>query len=68
MIEEMNECPNPTLLCECCGVVFHASRTNAEALSEAQTEWGDIPEKERAVICHDCYLEVMAFYGKFPTQ
>lgn len=46
--------------CEECGGVFEKGMTEEEARKEQVSNgWGDKPDKEMAIVCDDCYQEIM---------
>ena len=38
-----------------CGGVFEKAWTDEEALAESKSNFGEIPQEERAVVCDDCF-------------
>ena len=48
--------------CELCEESFPKTGwSDEEAVVEMKEEFGDIPEKDRSVLCDDCYEKVMSF-------
>jgi hypothetical protein len=48
-------------ICEECGKVCTSSWTDDEAQAEAHQLWGDVPDADLAIICDDCFQELMAW-------
>jgi len=43
--------------CDNCGETFRSGWSDEEAEAEMRSDWGDLPEQERAVICSGCHAE-----------
>lgn len=41
--------------CARCGDTFPSAWTEEEALAEMRSNFGDVPEDQRVVVCDDCY-------------
>jgi hypothetical protein len=55
--------------CDCCGGIFRAAWTNEDALKEKESNgWSDMNKDDMAEVCHDCYIEIMAFAEKYPLS
>lgn len=52
--------PGPaTFACSACGGTFPKARSDEEALVESQAVFGDHAPADLAVVCDDCYREIM---------
>lgn len=58
-------CPMDTFVCDECGRTFPKG-DDAEALAEMKETFGDVPEKDRAVVCDDCYKEILGRIASIP--
>lgn len=47
--------PPDQFRCDLCKGVFKKDWTDEEAKAEMLDKFGDVPEKERAVVCDDCF-------------
>ena len=47
-----------TYECVACHGVFEKGRSDEEATAEMKEIWGTIPEKERVLICDDCFYAI----------
>lgn len=47
-----------TYECAACHGVFKEGWSEEEAEAEVKAIWGEIPERERLVICDDCFNKV----------
>ena len=45
--------------CAECGGTFVMGRPDDEAIAEMMSVSGFIPEEHRAIVCDDCYVEIM---------
>jgi len=48
-----------TYTCAACDGVFSFDWTEEEALAEKEKNWGDMPIEDMAIVCDDCYREMM---------
>jgi hypothetical protein len=49
-----------TYICELCRQEFGKVWTDEEALAESRETFGPIAPDERAVVCDDCYMLILA--------
>lgn len=56
----MTDLPADKFKCAYCGGVFDKEWTDAEAKAELETNFGDWPVEECAVVCDDCYEKFFA--------
>lgn len=62
--------------CAMCGGTFHSERSDAEALAECTSYFGDMPREELAEVCETCWEkvhparhpELVAAYRKKPMD
>lgn len=55
--------------CANCGNEYESGWTEAEAEAEAKANWGALAEKDREVVCDDCYRKFMGWYeGLSPSE
>lgn len=47
--------------CDNCGRTFEKTWSDDDALAEATELFGEIPPEERAIVCDDCWREIMAW-------
>lgn len=45
--------------CDACGETFTKGRSEEQQLADMKTNFGDLPEEDRAVVCDDCFREIM---------
>lgn len=43
-------------VCSACLEEFESDRSNEDAVEEMERLFGDVPPKDRTVVCHDCWL------------
>lgn len=55
----MNELAPNEYRCECCGVVYEKCRTDEEAMAEAEDIFGDALDDNPAIVCDDCWRQMM---------
>ena len=48
-----------TYICSNCKMEFESGWSEEEAINEMQKNFGNIPEKNRVVVCDDCHRELM---------
>jgi hypothetical protein len=45
--------------CEHCKRTFERENTKAEEIAESEARFGKIPPEDQAVVCHECWLQLM---------
>lgn len=53
-----------TYLCSGCGGEFTKMRTDEEALAASREIWGPVAEQDLALLCDDCFKEMMEWRAK----
>ena len=54
--------------CDMCKGVFKKGWSDEEQTKEMKDNFGDLPEKERATVCDDCYKNIMSYYSPWSAQ
>lgn len=50
---------NGEFKCACCGGEFEKGWSDEEALAEAKTQFTQVELSDKAVVCDDCYKNLM---------
>ena len=50
-----------TFTCDACGGTFDSEWTDEVAAAEHEERWGVPPDEDAAVVCDECYKELLAF-------
>lgn len=45
--------------CDECGGVFEKGWSDEEAYAEQENNFGDMPNEQMAIVCDDCFKEIM---------
>jgi hypothetical protein len=61
-----NEDCGRLFVCARCGGTFIAVHSNADAKAEMCKSFGDIPEKDRVVLCGQCHAELLLWMAENP--
>ncbi len=44
--------------CSCCNNIYDKGWSDEESEAEMKDLWGNLPKKERAVVCDDCFQKI----------